>query len=288
MEILYKDIDRLLEDIFAPMSSPEQKNVEKKLDIMFKTTLNVGLDDSIRRKGMWIKLIEMLAAEGFKSDHRGEGTTWYKSGLKNPKNKDLAYIKDRIKKKVWEFTGEVPKDHYYPGGIDDIYTIGITSDVVSPEIGIVLHKIRKAISEDIFKPMSDPEQEIVDSQMTYVDNIAINIPAANNLSKEQMSSFHDKLLANGFREAGYLNRNFWYDKREKIESKKQPFGQQGYVQNYYESKRQTQLKYIKFITDILEGIGVDIKSSDIFGVVVSGDKGSTIIYLNVSREKIKK
>ena len=186
------------EDIFQPMSEPERKEVEKQVE-----TINRAIFDVKQHGGTIVinKIIKILVSNGFKSnvDLGGEGHYGYD-----------AFVKDRISSpEMTKLVSKIAKN------VKGLYLRSYTSDADSFSMqGEFIYKVacktggfytytpavfrvekitRKKITEDIFQPMSEPEQAEVEKNFEYRIGIAIHNPHT-----EDGSMIRDFLISNGF------------------------------------------------------------------------------------------
>jgi hypothetical protein len=237
LKLAYK-INRLFEDLFAPMSRPEQADVDKQFEDVY--TLYAELPRQIDQSGHesggiavidWkfvrSRIRQIIRVAGLVGNREKEpvrhyvpyleiNDVYYQKSFSNPE--DVLSARDELTNKVIKkleslkiATAVLARPINYQSLHNDNPRNLIANDVVikarnarsNLQIKPTLLTLsvkgerRKKLTEDIFQPMSEPEQAEVDKQFKY--RIAVGIAAWKKMDKKLSNKIQRMLLANGFK-----------------------------------------------------------------------------------------
>jgi hypothetical protein len=189
MDISLK-VNRLLEDIFAPMSEPEQKDVDKQFVTKMKVLYQGNNKDTEKLLGDFIDRSWRFHDIQYGSNVETHPRRWKKIITSTEEFVETAKnIDDKLKTsgkitylKLSNLRGEYKETKIY-----------IEKDGYPHWPAIVISSDRERLTEDIFQPMSEPEQAEVEKNFEYRIGIAVHNPHT-----EDGSMIRDLLISNGF------------------------------------------------------------------------------------------
>jgi len=221
---LINKVNRLLEDLFAPMSGPEQADIDKQFEDVYTLfaelprEIDQSNEDALDWQFVRSRIRQAIRVAGLIGNRADQSIhsfldMYYKKTFSNPEDafssrgelatkviKKLDSLK--IATSVFEYSKQLSgrQRNIYANDVEIKARNWRNSSQIKPTLltlSINKERRKKELTEDLFAPMSDVEQAEVDKNFKY--RVAVGIAAWKNMDKRLSNKIERMLLANGFK-----------------------------------------------------------------------------------------